>query len=93
MEGEGKKVDVLPGGEAVSSDTLQKVSTDRRYQGDIFDRLVKFIREVGFPIAVATALIAYLWFVGSKTNEHLAKGSGIMDRAINVIERLERKLP
>ena len=93
MGEDAKEIVVVPGSPDVSSSTLPRVQTDRRYQGDLFDRLVKFIREVGFPIAVATALIAYMWFVGSKTNDHLSKGAAIMDRAVNVIERLERKIP
>lgn len=90
MSGEAVKV---PVGEAVSSSTIPRLGdTKTRAQSDLFDRVTRFIKEVGFPIAVATALIAYLWFVGSKTNEHLAKGAEIMSRAINVLERLERKV-
>jgi len=78
------------------SGTLAKVKGtevigDRR-QIDIFDRVVRFISQVGFPIAVAGALIAYLWFIGAETNKHLARGSEVMNRAINVLERFERKL-
>ncbi len=93
MGEDAKEAVVVPGSPDVSSSTLPRVSTDRRYQGDLFDRLVKFIREVGFPIAVATALIAYMWFIGSKTNDHLSKGSAIMERTVNVLERMERRLP
>lgn len=60
---------------------------------DLLDRLVRAIRDVGFPIVVAVSLIAYLWFVGTHTNDHLAKGAEIMKRAVEVLERLERRLP
>ena len=62
-------------------------------KGDIFDRCVRFIKEVGFPMAVAIAMFAYFWMVGRATNDYLARGTTIMDRAISVIERLEKKLP
>jgi len=69
------------------------VGSDARSRGDLFDRVTRFIKEVGFPIAVAAALIAYMFFIGSKTNEHLAKGSEIMTRAVQVLEKMERRLP
>lgn len=72
----------------MSSDT-----DNPRIKGDWLDRASRFIKDVGFPIAVAVALMAYMWFVGAKTNEHLAKGSDIMERAIKIIERVEKKLP
>lgn len=43
-----------------------------------------FIAKVGFPIAVATALIVYLYMVGFKQNE-------LMARAITVLERFEAR--
>ena len=90
---EGEKA-AEPVGAVVSSSAHERVSyDDRRRPPDTLDRMTRFIKDVGFPVAVATALICYLWFVGSKTNEHLAKGSAIMERAVDVIERLERKLP
>lgn len=90
---EGEKVKEAKTGAIVSSATNERVSGgDRRSPPDTLERITRFIKDVGFPVAVATALICYLWFIGSKTNEHLAKGSGIMDRAINVLERLERKV-
>lgn len=70
------------------SDTFSKPG-----KGDVFDRITRFIKDVGFPVAVAAALMAYMWFIGAKTNEHLAKGSDIMERAVRIIERLEKKLP
>ncbi len=80
----------------MSSGDLPKVSGDgtttRTRAGDIFDRVTRFIKEVGFPIAVAAVFLAYMWFVGIKTNEHLAKGSEIQLRSIQVLERLEKKL-
>ena len=79
-------------GVAVSSATHDRVYDDRRRPPDTLERITRFIKDVGFPVAVATALICYLWFIGNKTNEHLSKGAGIMDRAINVLERLERKV-
>lgn len=89
---EGERVQEKATGAIVSSATNERVSSgDRRGPPDTFERITRFIKDVGFPVAVATALICYMWFVGSKTNEHLAKGAGIMDRAINVLERLERK--
>jgi hypothetical protein len=62
-------------------------------KGDIFDRVTRFIREVGFPIAVAVAVMAYVWIVGIKTNEYMARGTAIMERTVNVLERMEKKLP
>lgn len=62
-------------------------------KGDVFDRLTRFIRDVGFPIAVAIGMFVYFWQVGRATNDYLAKGTAIMDRAISVIERMEKKLP
>ena len=80
-------------GSNVSSATHERLAyDDRRRPPDTLERITRFIKDVGFPVAVATALICYLWFIGNKTNEHLSKGAGIMDRAINVLERLERKV-
>ena len=62
-------------------------------RGDYLDRLTKFIKEVGFPVAVATAFIVYIWIVGMRTNDYMAKGTAIMERAIGALERLERKIP
>lgn len=53
----------------------------------------EFISKVGVPTAALAAFIAYFWFVGVKTNEHIAQGQKIMERAVTVIERLEKKLP
>ena len=60
---------------------------------DVYNMTTRFIKEVGFPVAVATAFIVYIWMVGLKTNDFLSKGTTIMERSINVLERLERKLP
>lgn len=62
-------------------------------KSDYLDRLTKFIKEVGFPMAVAIAMFCYFWFVGKATNDYLSRGTTIMDRAISVIERMEKKLP
>lgn len=62
-------------------------------RADLFDRVTKFIRDVGFPMAVAIAMFAYFWNVGRATNDYLSRGTAIMERAIAVIERLEKKLP
>lgn len=62
-------------------------------KGDYLDRLTRFIKEVGFPIAVATTFIVYVWTVGLRTNEYMAKGTAIMERTVGVLERLERKIP
>jgi len=64
-----------------------------KVNGDLFDRAVRFIKEVGFPMAVAIAMFAYFWMVGRATNDYLSRGTHIMDRAISVIERMEKKLP
>ena len=84
---------VVPVGKDVSSGSLERVpDTKVSRPSDVFDKVTRFIKEVGFPIAVAAVLIAYMWFIGSKTNEHLSKGSEIMIRAVNVLEKLERKV-
>lgn len=93
MEGEAKTVP-MPLGEAVSSGSLPRVGdTKSRTPSDMFERAQRFIKEVGFPIAVATACFAYMWFVGIKANEHMTRGNQIVERALNVLERLERKMP
>lgn len=61
-------------------------------RGDMFDRITKFIRDVGFPMAVAIAMFAYFWVVGRATNEYMARGTAIMERAVGVIEKLEKKI-
>lgn len=62
-------------------------------KGDMFDRVTRFIKDVGFPMAIAIAMFAYFWWVGRATNDYMARGTSIMDRAINILERLEKKLP
>jgi len=62
-------------------------------KGDTLDRVTRFIKDVGFPIAVAVAVMAYVWTVGMKTNEYMARGTAIMERTVNVLERMEKKLP
>lgn len=73
-----------------SDDKLNKVILSK---GDIFDRVVRFIKEVGFPMAVCIAMFCYFWTVGRATNDYLSRGTSIMERAISVIERIEKKLP
>ena len=72
-----------------SDDKLAKVIS----RADLFDRGTRFIKEVGFPMACAIMMFAYFWFVGRATNDFLARGTTIMERAISVIERMEKKLP
>jgi len=72
-----------------SDATLTKVSG----KGDILDRAIRAIRDVGFPMAVTLILLAYMWFVGRSTNDYMARGTSIMERAVNIIEKLEKKLP
>jgi hypothetical protein len=59
----------------------------------VLDRITRFIKDVGFPIAVAAAVMAYVWIVGMRTNEYMARGTAIMERTVNVLERMEKKLP
>jgi len=73
-----------------SDDKLTKVSNGK---GDMFDRVIKAIKEVGVPTVALAAFIAYFWFVGVKTNEHLSQGTKVIERAVSVLERLEKKLP
>ena len=90
----GEEAVKVPLGEAVSSGSLPRVGdTKSRYPTDFLERASRFIKEVGFPIAVATACFAYMWFVGVKANEHMSRGNQIHERSINVLEKLERKLP
>jgi hypothetical protein len=86
--------DAVPVGVKVSSaDNIRVGETKSRYPSDLFERFTRFVKEVGFPIAVATACFAYMWFVGVKSNEHMARGQALFERALTVLERLERKIP
>jgi len=46
--------------------------------------LTEFIAKTGFPIMMALLLMAYVWFIGLKTNE-------LMTRAVMVLEHFEAK--
>jgi hypothetical protein len=59
---------------------------------DAYNMLTRFIKEVGFPIAVATAFIVYIWLVGLRTNEYMTRGTDIMERVVHVLEKMEKKL-
>lgn len=67
--------------------TMQRVraSDDRRAPWWVY-ALTEFITKTGFPILMALLLIAYVWFIGLKTNE-------LMTRAVVVLERFEAKGP
>lgn len=59
---------------------------------DMFDRATRFIKDVGFPMTVAIAMFVYFWHVGRATNDYMARGTAIMERAVSVIEKLEKKI-
>lgn len=46
--------------------------------------LSEFITKTGFPILIALLLMAYVWFIGLKTNE-------LMTRAVVILEKFEQK--
>ena len=79
---------------AESDPANTKVETKRAGgMWDIYNMITRFIKEVGFPMAVAIAMFAYFWMIGRATNDHLAAGAKIMERTVNVLERMEKKLP
>lgn len=73
-------------------DVSGEVTAVERRELSTFDRASKFIKEVGFPVAVAVGLLAYVWFVGVKTNEAIVRSDETMRRVISLIERMEPKL-
>ena len=79
---------------AESDPANTKVETKRAGgMWDIYNMVTRFIKEVGFPIAVASAFIVYIWVVGLRTNEYMTRGTQIMERTVNVLEKMEKKMP
>lgn len=76
--------------DTVKGDTphgMQRVRNgdDRRAPWWVY-ALSEFITKTGFPILMALLLMAYVWFIGLKTND-------LMTRAVVVLERFEKKGP
>lgn len=69
------------------SDTLPqtrvRAGEDRRAPWWVY-ALTEFITKTGFPILMALTLMAYVWFIGLKTNE-------LMTRAVVILEKFEQK--
>lgn len=76
--------------DTVKGDTPQgmqrvRAGEDRRAPWWVY-ALSEFITKTGFPILMALLLTAYVWFIGLKTND-------LMTRAVQVLERFEKKGP
>lgn len=64
----------------MSGDTL----VNGNGKGDWFDRVVRAIKDLGFPIVVCGVLLFHQYSTGEQLKQ-------IMARAVAVLERLEKK--
>lgn len=65
------------------SDTLPRANGGGQRNGDVFDKITRFIANVGVPTALLVAMFAYHWYVGQKL-------VGFLERLAPVLEKFAR---